>query len=103
MPDDAITAQRAPGQHSAPNGTSPYGDDSEANGGMPIDEDMINPDMARKAHSAFPNGAFSSDFEPTEVSLMTQRATLCHIRLPAPAMSGRNFLISSPSTVRSDR
>lgn len=66
MPEDAMSAQSAPGQHSAPNGSSPYGTDAN---GMPIDEDMINPNMARKAHSAFPNGAFSSDFEPTEVRL----------------------------------
>lgn len=60
-------AQRAPGQHSAPNGShmSPNG----------VDEDMINPDSARKAHSMYPNGAFSGDFEPTEVRLEVMYST----------------------------
>lgn len=32
-----------------------------------VDEDLISPDLARKAHSMMPNGNFGPDFEPTEV------------------------------------
>lgn len=53
-------AESAPGQHSAPNGTpmSPNG----------VDEDLISPSAAKKAHSAFPRG-LSADFEPSEVRI----------------------------------